>query len=139
MSERALVHDKNRPGTFVRKHFEAMVFAALAEELRTGDIAVAAPRSNTDWSEELLPRKAVEAKLGEYLVEVGLVESGDAVSYDAVSFRRQLEDKLTAAAAAADAGAPDNEGPVIDPEDLAHIAPYLTEHIRCRSHLSTHT
>jgi hypothetical protein len=69
-----------------------------------------------DWSERLLPWEDVEAKLGDYLVEVGLAEPGDDAPYDAVSFRRQLEDKLTAAAATADAGYPDNEGLVIDPE-----------------------
>jgi hypothetical protein len=36
--------------------------------------------------------------------------------FDAKFFRRQLEDKLRNAAAAADAGYPDNEGLVIDPE-----------------------
>ncbi|MEU9797036.1 hypothetical protein AB0E27_41950 [Streptomyces sparsogenes] len=109
------VRDKNRPGAFVRKHFEAMVFAALAEELRTGDVAVAGSEEYADWSEQLLLWEDVEAKLGDYLVEV-LAEPGDDAPYDAVSFRRQLEDKLTAAAAAADAGYPDNEGLVIDPE-----------------------
>lgn len=110
------VRDKNRPGAFVRKHFEAMVFAALAEELRTGDVAVAGSEEYADWSQQLLPWDAVEEKLGGYLVEVGLAEPGDDTPYDAVSFRRQLEDKLTAAAAAADAGYPDNEGLVIDSE-----------------------
>ena len=33
--------DRSRPGTVVRRHFEAMVFTYLAEELRTGDIAIA--------------------------------------------------------------------------------------------------
>ncbi|MFC8833316.1 Tn3 family transposase [Streptomyces griseoincarnatus] len=110
------VRDKNRPGAFVRKHFEAMVFAALAEELRTGDVAVAGSEEYADWSEQLLPWEDVETKLGDYLVEVGLAEPGEATAYDAVTFRRQLEDKLTAAAATADAGYPDNEGLVIDPE-----------------------
>jgi hypothetical protein len=110
------VRDKNRPGAFVRKHFEAMVFAALVEELRTGDVAVAGSEEYADWSEQLLPWEDVEAKLGDYLVEVGLAEPGEATAYDAVAFRRQLEDKLTAAAATADAGYPDNEGLVIDPE-----------------------
>ncbi|MBR7672094.1 Tn3 family transposase [Streptomyces daliensis] len=99
----------------MRKHFEAMVFTALAEELRTGDVAVAGSEEYADWSEQLLPWQDVEAKLGDYLVEVGLAEPGDNAPYDAVSFRRQLQDKLTAAAAAADAGYPDNEGLVIDP------------------------
>ncbi|GLX19682.1 hypothetical protein [Streptomyces lavendulae] len=56
------VRDKNRPGAFVRKHFEAMVFAALAEELRTGDVAVAGPEEYADRSEQLLPWEDVEAK-----------------------------------------------------------------------------
>ncbi|MER6031092.1 hypothetical protein [Streptomyces sp. NPDC001851] len=34
------VVDRTRPAQFVRKHFEAMVFTCLAEELRTGDVAV---------------------------------------------------------------------------------------------------
>ncbi|MFC9647389.1 hypothetical protein [Streptomyces sp. NPDC056937] len=34
---RKAVLDKTRPGQFVRKHVEAMVFTALAEEPRTGD------------------------------------------------------------------------------------------------------
>lgn len=49
-------------------------------------------------------------------MEVGLAEPDDDAPHDAVSFRQQLEDKLTAAAATTDAGYPDNEGPVIDPE-----------------------
>ncbi|MFJ4741077.1 Tn3 family transposase [Streptomyces sp. NPDC088775] len=110
------VRDKNRPGGFVRKHFEAMVFTALAEELRTGDVAVAGSEEYADWSEQLLSWEDVEGKLDDYLVEVGLAEPGEAAPYDAVSFRQQLEDKLTEAAAAADAGYPDNEGLVIDPE-----------------------
>jgi TnpA family transposase len=112
---RKAVRDKNRPGRFVRRHFEAMVFAALAEALRTGDIAVAGSEEYADWSEQLLPMDRVEAKLGEYLVEVGLVEPGDTTVYDAARFRLQLQDKLAAAAAAADAGYPDNDSLIIDP------------------------
>ena len=37
---RRAVTDRRHPGTVVRRHFEAMVFTYLAEELRTGDIAV---------------------------------------------------------------------------------------------------
>jgi hypothetical protein len=38
---RRAVTDRRHPGMVVRRHFEAMVFTYLAEELRTGDIAVA--------------------------------------------------------------------------------------------------
>jgi TnpA family transposase len=110
------IRDKDRPGYFVRRHFEAMVFANLADELRTGDIAVVGSEEYADWSKQLLEWEIVSGKLEDYLVEVGLKEPGDDTPYDAVSFRRQLEDKLTAAAAGADARYPDNEGLFIDPK-----------------------
>ncbi|MHA5047880.1 Tn3 family transposase [Streptomyces sp. SD15] len=113
---RKAVVDKTRTGQFVRKHFEAMVFTALAEELRTGDVAVVGSEEYADWSEQLLAWEAVQETLGSYLVEVGLCEEGETAEFDAKFFRRQLEDKLRNAAAAADAGYPDNEGLVIDPE-----------------------
>ncbi|MBK3556780.1 Tn3 family transposase [Streptomyces sp. MBT56] len=107
--------DKTRTGQFVRKHFEAMVFTALAEELRTGDVAVVGSEEYVDWSKQLLEWEVVKEKLGSYLVEVGLCEEGESAAFDGQVFRRQLEDKLRNAAAAADAGYPDNEGLVIDP------------------------
>ncbi|MCP3822107.1 transposase [Streptomyces sp. A3M-1-3] len=110
------IRDKDRPGYFVRRHFEAMVFANLADELRTGDIAVLGSEEYADWSKQLLVWEDVRDKLGDYLVEVGLKEPGDDTEYDAASFRRQLQDMLTAAAASADAGYPDNEGLFIDPK-----------------------
>jgi TnpA family transposase len=113
---RKAVLDKTRTGQFVRKHFEAMVFTALAEELRTGDVAVVGSEEYADWSEQLLDWETVQETLGSYLVEVGLAEPGESAEFDAKSFRRQLEDKLRSAAAAADAGYPENEGLVIDPE-----------------------
>ncbi|MFE3946579.1 hypothetical protein ACFXPV_32700 [Streptomyces sp. NPDC059118] len=54
---RKAVVDKTRTGQFVCKHFEAMVFTALAEELRTGDVAVVG-------SEEYADRVQAAAGLG---------------------------------------------------------------------------
>ncbi|MFH8224618.1 Tn3 family transposase [Streptomyces sp. NPDC018057] len=48
-------------------------------------------------------------------MEVGLCEAGETDGFDARFFRRRLENRLRSAAAAADAGYPDNEGLVIDP------------------------
>ncbi|WP_395366956.1 hypothetical protein ACHGLA_36205 [Streptomyces sp. YH02] len=93
-----------------------MVFTALAAELRTGDVAVVGSEEYADWFQQLLDWEAVEEKPASYLVEVGLCEGGEAAEFDAASFRRQLEDKLRGATAAADAGYPDNDGLVIDPE-----------------------
>ncbi|MEU0679932.1 Tn3 family transposase [Streptomyces albogriseolus] len=125
---RKAVVDKTRTGQFVRKHFEAMVFTALAEELRTGDVAVVGSEEYADWSKQLLDWEVVKEKLGSYLVEVGLCEEGETADFDAKVFRRQLEDKLRNAAAAADAGYPDNEGLVIDPETgIPSLKPHRSE------------
>src|SRR5690606_36891460 len=48
---RRVVCDRRRPGMVERRHFEAMVFCYLAEELRTGDIAVIGSNEYADWSE----------------------------------------------------------------------------------------
>ncbi|WP_281155388.1 hypothetical protein [Streptomyces sp. HYC2] len=55
--------DKTRTGQFVRKHFEAMVFAAQVEALRTDDIAVVGSEEYADWSEQLPPWEVVQEKL----------------------------------------------------------------------------
>ncbi|AQW46775.1 hypothetical protein ACIQPP_08960 [Streptomyces violaceusniger] len=74
---RKAVVDKTRSGQFVRKHFEAMVFTALAEELRTGDVAVVGSEEYADWSKQLLDWEVVKEKRVSYLVEVGLYEEGE--------------------------------------------------------------
>uniref|UniRef100_A0AAU3H525 Uncharacterized protein n=1 Tax=Streptomyces sp. NBC_01401 TaxID=2903854 RepID=A0AAU3H525_9ACTN len=51
-------------------HFEAMVFTALAEELRTGDVAVVGSEEYADWPEQLLAWEALQEGLGSHLVEV---------------------------------------------------------------------
>jgi TnpA family transposase len=110
-----IIRDRSRPGSFVRRHFEAMVFCNLADELRTGDVAVAGSEEYADWSEQLLPWEDVEARLPAYLAAVGLREEGDESPFGAAEFRAQLEAMLTEAAAAADSGYPGNEALFIDP------------------------
>jgi hypothetical protein len=83
---RKAVVDKTRSGQFVRKHFEAMVFTALAEELRTGDVAVVGSEEYADWSEQLLACEVVQETLGSCLVEVGLAEQGESAEFDAKFF-----------------------------------------------------
>ncbi|MFF4829502.1 DUF4158 domain-containing protein [Streptomyces sp. NPDC001312] len=84
---RKVVLDKTRTGQFVRKHFEAMVFTYLAEELRCGDVAVLGSEEYADWSQQLLEWEAVQEKLADYLVEVGLCEAGETDGFDARFFR----------------------------------------------------
>ncbi|MEU0632244.1 Tn3 family transposase, partial [Streptomyces sp. NPDC005989] len=110
------IRDRRRPGHFVRRHFEAMVFYYLADELRTGDVAVIGSEEYADWSEQLLPWEQVEAKLPEYLAEVGLAASGEQVPFDGRALVAQLRGRLSAAAAAADGEYPDNDELFIDPD-----------------------
>src|SRR5699024_630279 len=69
---RRAVPERRRPGMVQRRHFEAMVFCYLAEELRTGDIAVAGSNEYADWTQHLLPWHACERRLEGFCAEVGL-------------------------------------------------------------------
>jgi hypothetical protein len=58
----AAIRDRKHPGMFVRRHLEACVFTYLAEQLRTGDIAVDGADSYANWAAQLISpaRCAVE-------------------------------------------------------------------------------
>ena len=113
-----VIRERGRSGQFARRHFEACVFTYLAEELRTGDVAVVGSEDYADWSERLLPWEDVENKLPGYLVDVGLAEPPAAgqppAPYTGATFRAQLQDLLMRTAADVDAGYPDNGDLVID-------------------------
>lgn len=98
---------RKHPGRLVRRHFEACVFTYLAEELRTGDIAVAGSDAFANWAEHLLPWEECEPLLDEFCAEVGLPT-------DAAGFTAALRTRLEGTAAETDAGYPDNADLVID-------------------------
>ena len=130
--------DRGQSGQLHRRHFEACVFTYLAEELRTGDVAVAGADEYADWSEQLLPWEECEALLPQYLIDVGLrTPSADGAAgpgpYTAVSFREQLEDLLTKTAAIADAGYPANDDLVIDGDGTPHLKRHRREDRRASS------
>ena len=56
----------------IRKHFEAMVFTYLAEELRTGDIAITGAWDYADWRAMLLPWEECEPLLEGFCASAGL-------------------------------------------------------------------
>ncbi|MEV4575507.1 hypothetical protein AB0K16_19885 [Nonomuraea jabiensis] len=93
---RRAVTDRGRPGMVARRHFEAMVFTHLAEELRTGDIAVVGSNEYADWSANLLPWEACEPLLEGFCEEVGLPST-------AAGFVAHLRGNHLAAAAELDA------------------------------------
>ncbi|MEU2718242.1 Tn3 family transposase [Streptomyces sp. NPDC007205] len=105
---RTTVYAKDRPGMLVRRHFEAMVFTYLVEELRCGDIAVAGAEDFGDWTTMLLPWAQVEPQIPKFCEQAGIPDSAD-------GFVENLEQQLTRIADKVDAGYPDNADLTIDP------------------------
>lgn len=102
---------RKHPGRLVRRHFEACVFTYLAEELRTGDIAVDGSDAYANWAEHLLPWEECEPLLDGFCTEVGLPA-------DATAFTAALRTRLEETAAETDAGYPDNADLVIDEQGV---------------------
>ncbi|MET8054860.1 DUF4158 domain-containing protein, partial [Streptosporangium sp. NPDC005286] len=69
---RRAITDRRQAGMVVRRHFEVMVFTYLAEELRTGDIAVIGSNEYADWSANLLSWGECEPLLEGFCAQVGL-------------------------------------------------------------------
>jgi TnpA family transposase len=90
----------------VRKHFEAMVFTYLAEELRTGDIAVTDAGEYADWRANLLPWDECEPLLEQFCSDTGLPATAE-------GFVARLRNAHLDAAAVLDAGYEDNADLVI--------------------------
>jgi hypothetical protein len=103
---RRAVTDRRRPGMVIRKHFEAMVFTYLAEELRTGDIAVTGAGEYADWRANLLPWEECEPLLEGFCAGAGLPAT-------AAGFTERLRHTHLDAAAGLDAGYEDNADLVI--------------------------
>ena len=111
---RRAVTDRRHPGMVIRRHFEAMVFAYLAEELRTGDIAVAGAGEYADWRANLLPWSECEPLLEGFCAEAGLPAT-------AAGFTGQLRHAHLDAAAALDAGYEDNADLVIGEDGVPSL------------------
>ena len=62
-----LIRPREHPGRLVRRHFEACVFTYLAQELRTGDVAVRGSEAYANWAAKLLSWEECEPMLGEFL------------------------------------------------------------------------
>lgn len=92
----------------VRRHFEAMVFACLVEELRCGDVAVIGAEDYGDWTRMLLPWDQCEPKLAGFCEQAGLPAT-------ASEFTVRLRERLTTIAETVDAGYPDNKDLTTDP------------------------
>ena len=96
-----------RPGHLDRRHFEACVLTYLAEELRTGDVAVRGSEAYANWYAQLVPWEDCQDLVPELCAEAGLPASAE-------RFTEALRAALVAKAAEVDAGYPDNADLVVD-------------------------
>jgi len=102
-----LVRPPRHPGRLDRRHFEACVFTYLAEQLRTGDVAVKGSEAYANWAAKLLSWEQCEPLLGEFCAETGLPRTAD-------EFVDSVRSQLQATASEVDSGYPDNADLVID-------------------------
>lgn len=102
-----LVRVGDDPSRLDRRHFEACVFTYLAEELRTGDVAVRGSQAYANWAAQLIPWEDCEALVGEFCAEVSLPAT-------AQGFTEALRASLSVKAGQVDAGYPNNTDLVID-------------------------
>lgn len=91
---------------YSRRHFEVCVFASLAAELRSGDLAVPGAEQYADYRDQLLPWHDCAPQVDAYCRDVGLATT-------AGEFVIELKAWLTAAAEAADRTYPTNGQVVI--------------------------
>ena len=94
------IRDRGHPGMFVRRHLEACVLTYLADELRTGDIAVTGAATYANWADQLLTPAEVAERLPAFCAEVGIPST-------AAGFRTDLQTRLGTQCRAADAAYPD--------------------------------
>jgi len=103
----ATLRDRRRPGRLRRRHVEVCVFAHLAAELRTGDIAVAGSDSYANLHTQLMSWAECEPLVGEYCAQAGIPST----AAECIAHWKQ---QLQTTAAEVDAGYPDNADLVLD-------------------------
>ena len=101
------IRDRRHPGMFVRRHLEACVLTYLADELRTGDIAVTGAATYANWAGQLLTPAEVAERLPAFCAEVGIPGT-------AAGFRADLQTRLGTQCRATDAAYPDPADFAID-------------------------
>ncbi|WP_049444030.1 Tn3 family transposase, partial [Stenotrophomonas maltophilia] len=100
-----------------RRLFEVCVFSSLANELKSGDVAVRGSETYADYREQLLPWEQCEPLLDDYCRQVGLPTS-------AVGFVNALQSKLIQVADLTDQGYLENGQVIIGDDGL----PVLKRH-----------
>jgi Domain of unknown function (DUF4158) len=82
-----VLRTRRKPGRLVRRHFEVCVFAYLAAELRSGDIAVVGSDAYANLYDQLMPWRECEPLVADYCAAAG-------IPTDAAAFRAVLTAEL---------------------------------------------
>src|SRR6266700_5633414 len=98
-----LIRVKRKKRTkLARRPLEACIFAAVADELKAGDLAVEGSERFADYRAQLLPWAMCEPQVAEYCQEVSLPS-------DAYAFVTQLRERLTEVATQVETAFPGNK------------------------------
>ena len=109
---KTIIHrDENGEERIHRRHFEVCVFSMLANELKSGDVAVAGAENYADYRDQLLPWAECEPLLPDYCRQLGLPAN-------AAEFDNGLHARLSTTAALTDAGYLENGQVVIDEDGI---------------------
>lgn len=92
---------------FDRKHFEVCVFSHLAQELKSGDIAIEGSEEYADYRNQLLDWEECQPLVSDFCTEIGLPETS-------ADFIKQLKEELKNTAARVDKNYPKNAALTID-------------------------
>lgn len=109
---KTLIHrDDNGEERIHRRHFEVCVFSTLANELKSGDVAVGGAENYADYRDQLLPWSECEPLLPDYCRQLGLPAT-------ATEFVNALHLRLSKTAALTDAGYLENGQVIIDEDGI---------------------
>lgn len=100
-----------------RRHFEVCVFSALANELKSGDVAVPGSEAYADQGEQLLSWEECEPQVEAYCRQIGLPA-------DPVRFVNALQSRLMQVAEQTDQEYVDNGQVVIDDQGMPVLKRY---------------
>lgn len=94
-----------------RRHFEVCVFSALANELKSGDVAVPGSEAYADQGEQLLSWEECEPQVAAFCEQIGLPA-------DPITFVNRLQSRLMEVAEQTDQEYVDNGQVVIDDQGM---------------------
>ncbi len=77
--QKLVIFNQVKETKIVRRHFEVAIFSYLADELKSGDIAVSGSFNYSDWREQLLPWSECEPLITKYCTNLGLAKDANSL------------------------------------------------------------